>query len=220
MSKSVKAVNKRVRALEKLVNKTMENKVLDLKSGTSFEDVPYTGYSASQFIRNLATGDSQGGRIGNDITLMSQTIRAQIRAPFGTGAEQLSRVRVLVVESLDYQGSGNDLTLNDVLEYGEWATSAFQIFISPYKSSANTNKRYKVHYDKVFDLNLTDKGYVNVKKRIAFGNKKNKGKVVSFASAIDTTPNNHRMFLFAVSDSGTTPHPQIVWNSRAIYKDA
>lgn len=209
----------RVRKLETMVGKTMENKVVDYTSGSTPTGISTSGLTYLAFARNLQTGDEGDQRIGNKITLMSQTFRGVIRAPSGVADEQQNQVRLLIVENLGYTGL-SDLALNDVLQDGTFAIAGEQVFISPYKTNAAENKRYRVHYDKVIKLNKTDKGYFHFKKRISFGTKNNRGKVLSFAGPLESFPNNHRMCMFVISDSAIANHPDIAWNVRNIYKDS
>lgn len=220
MSKRVNTkLQSRVKALENMVSKTMENKVVDYTSGSTPTGISTAGLTYLAFARNLQTGDEGDQRIGNKITLMSQTFRGVIRAPSGVADEQQNQVRVLIVENLGYTGL-SDLALNDVLQDGTFAIGGEQVFISPYKTNASENKRYRVHYDKVITLNKTDKGYFHFKKRISYGTKKNPGKVLTFAGPLESFPNNHRMCMFFISDSGLANHPDVAWNVRNIYKDS
>jgi hypothetical protein len=209
----------RVKALESMVNKTMENKVVDYDNGSSPTAISTTGLTFLAFARNLQTGDEGDQRVGNKITLMSQTFRGLIRAPSGVTDEAQNQVRILIVENLGYTGL-SDLSLEDVLQKGLFSVDGTQVFVSPYKTNAAESKRYRVHYDKVVTLNKTDKGYFHFKKRISYGTKNNRGKVLSFATSTSSFPNNHRLVMFVISDSSIANHPDITWNVRNIYKDA
>ena len=218
--KPSKALSNRVEALENLVGKTMENKVNDfLNHVTTPQPISTSGLTYLAFARNLQTGVDGDQRIGNKMTLMSQTFRGTIRAPAGTLDEQQNQVRLLIVENLGFTGV-TDLALTDVLQYGEYAVDGAQVFISPYKTNANITKRYRVHYDKVINLNKTDKGYFHFKKRISYGSKTNPGKELTFAGPLESFPNNHRLVMFVISDSAVTGHPDIIFNVRNIYKDS
>lgn len=219
MAKRNSKLSKRLSALESMVNKTIENKVVDYDSGSTPTGISTTGLTYLAFARNLQTGDEGDQRIGNKITLMSQTFRGVIRAPAGTLDEQQNQVRILIVENLGFTGL-SDLALNDVLQQGTFALGGGQVFISPYKTNAAENKRYRVHYDKVITLNKTDKGYFHFKKRITYGTKANPGKVLSFSGPLESFPNNHRMCMFLISDSAASNHPDVQWNVRNIYKDS
>lgn len=216
--------DKRIKQLEKQVKTltvTAENKVKDFDNGSNPIQFSTAGYTALAFARDLAAGVDGDNRIGNKITLMSQTWRGTIRAPAsGLTTEQQNQVRLLLVENVGFTGT-TDIDLEDVLQFGNFAQYGALVFNSPYRTNAtDSTKRYRVHMDRVITLNQTDKGYYHFKKRIAWGNKKMRGKVLTFNSPLDSFPNNHRMVLFAISDSGTANHPDISWNCRSIYKDS
>lgn len=216
--------DKRIKSLEKKVRTltvTAENKVKDFDNGSNPIQVSTAGYTVLAFARDLAAGVDGDNRIGNKITLMSQTWRGTVRAPAsGLTTEQQNQFRLLLVENIGYTGT-TDLELSDVLQFGDFASYGALVFNSPYRTNAtDSTKRYKVHMDKIIHLNQTDKGYYQFKKRIAFGNKKMRGKVLTFNTPLDSFPNNHRMVLFAISDSGASNHPDISWNCRSIYKDS
>lgn len=211
----------RVQALESMLNKTMENKVqnfYNVPAGTP-QPCSTTGLTYLAFARNLTTGDEGDQRIGNKVTLMSQTFNGVIRAPTGVTDENQNQVRLLIVENVGFTGA-TDLSLEDVLEKGNFAVDGAHVFISPYKTNASITKRYKVHMDRVITLNKTDKGYYHFKKRISYGTKSNPGKVLTFASPLDQFPNNHRLCLFCISDSAVASHPDLLFSVRNKYKDA
>lgn len=212
-----KAISKRVRTLETLVGKTIENKVQNYRNhNTTPQPISTAGYSQLAFARDLQTDVEGDARIGNKVTLMSQTFRGCIRAPSGVTDESQNQVRLLIVENVGFT-SVTDLALTDVLEYGNFGIWGAQVFVSPYKTNVPATKRYRVHLDRVIHLNKTDKGYYHFKKRISYGKD---GKVLDFSGPMEGFPNNHRLCLFAISDSGVTNHPDIIFNVRNIYKDA
>jgi len=225
MSKRQNKVIRRLKAVETMLNKTVENKVIDWtsqdnNSGSTVPDsITTTGNTYLAFLRNAQAGTDGDNRIGNKVTLMSQTFRGTIRAPSGTLDEQQNHVRLLIVENLGYTGL-SDLSLEDVLQFGSVALYGSQVFMSPYKTNAAENKRYRVHLDKTIALNKTDRGYVDFKKRVVYGTKSDRGKVLTFGGPLESFPNNHRMVMFVISDSAVTGHPDITWNVRSIYKDA
>jgi hypothetical protein len=217
--------DKRIQKLEKQVRtltKTSENKIVDynIPSMPNPQAISTGGLTYLAFARNLQTGSDGDQRIGNKITLMSQTWKGSIRAPFGALDEQQNQVRLLLVENVGYTGL-SDLLLTDVLQYGDFTLNGTVVFSSPYRTNAtDSTKRYKVHMDKVITLNKTDKGYYHFKKRIAWGSKKSPGKVLTFDSPLDAFPNNHRMVLFCISDSAAANHPDLTWTCRNVYKDS
>lgn len=214
-------LTKRLNKLEKFVNQTVENKVMDqVIDNHTPQNVDTAGYRTLAFFRPDGSGTQDDERIGNKVTLLSQTWRMEILAPAsGVTTENFSRVRLLIVENVDFTGA-SDLDLTDVLEYGSWALYGRSIFTSPYKTKGSNNKRYRVHFDKVIDLNQYDKGYKQFTYRKGYGNKNQRGKILEFSGPLATIPDNHRMVLFAISDSAVANHPQIMWNCRSIYKDA
>lgn len=212
-----KTLKSRIKSLETMVGKTIENKVSNYRSHPNTpQPVSTAGLAYLAFARGYNTGTAGNERIGNKITLMSQTFKGVIRAPVGTLDEQQNQVRLLIVENVGFTGV-TDLELTDVLEYGNFAVDGAMVFVSPYKTNVDTTKRYRVHMDRVITLNKTDKGYVHFKKRIAYGKS---GKALTFAGPLETFPNNHRLNLFVISDSAATAHPDILFNVRNIYKDA
>lgn len=224
--KQVNAIqNKRLTKIEKKIKtltKTNENKVRDynIPSMPNPQLISTTGLTYLAFARNLAVGTDGDQRIGNKITLMSQTWRGTIRGPTGIADEQQNQVRLLLVENVGFTGA-TDLALGDVLQYGNFGTNGGLVFNSPYRVNASdSTKRYKVHLDRVITLNKTDKGYYHFSKRINWGTKKSPGKVLTFDSPLDGFPNNHRMVLFVISDSAVSNHPDITWTCRNVYKDA
>lgn len=210
----------RVSKLESMLSKTVENKVSDINSGGTPIGFSTTPYTQLAFARGLSTGADANERVGNKMTLMSQSWNITIRAPSGALDEQQNQVRLLLVENVGFTGT-TDLALTDVLQFGDFPTYGTQVFISPYRTNANdSTKRYKILFDKVMSFSKTDKGYRFLRYKKRYGTKKSPGKVLTFDSPVDAFPNNHRVVLFAISDSSVTAHPDITWNCRNIYKDA
>lgn len=209
--------------INQFLKNTIETKITDFRHNASGVpvDVSVTPYRALAFYRNAngqGTGDDD--RIGNKVTLLSQTFNIELLCPAaGQGTEDYNKVRLLIVENTDFDDA-YDLELTDVLEYGDWTSNARHVFISPYKKKAPNNRQYKVHMDKVFTLNLSEKALHQVKFKIDYRTKKKEGKVLKFNTALDTIPANHRMVMFAISDSASANHPQIGWICRNKYKDA
>lgn len=216
-----KAMANRISKLESLVGKTLENKVRDHTNGSLYTNIDTNGMRELAFFRNVLSGTEINDRIGDKVTLMSQTFRIQIQGPTlgNPASEQQNMIRLLIVENVDYTG-GTDLQLSDVLEQSSFVAVGRQVFVSPYKSRGGTNARYRVHYDKTFSLNQTDGLYKVLKKRIKYGTKTNPGKVLEFGGPAESYPSNHRLVLFAISDSNVIPHPTIAWNCRNVFKDA
>lgn len=220
---SVKKLDERLKALENMVDKTIENKCVDKKSHPNgvYTNISTSGYTSLAFFEQPGhQGPDSDERIANNVTLMSQHWRGNITVPGpGVTTEAGNQVRVLIVEAIDFT-SITDLQLVDVLEYGNYAVDGNLVFTSPYKRRGAENLRYRVCYDKLFRVNTTTKQYGTINYRRSYGSKTNPGKVLEFAGTTQTYPTNHRMVMLAISDSGSLNHPGIVWNCRSIYKDA
>ena len=210
---------KEVKQLKKLVNKTIENKQVNYSiTATSISS---SGYATRNFI-SLAAGAEDGNnygdsaRVGNSITLMSQQFGFNI---VGSSTDTFNQVRILLVESTE---GSQDISISDVLRYGNYSTFGDNVFSSPYTTKSDTNKRYKVHMDKCFVLSgLATKGGCPpckvIKHTIRYG--KN-GKVVSYPSASASLPTNHKVNLLIITDSVSATHPTMSYNVRSTYKDA
>lgn len=204
----------RIKKLESLVLKTIENKQVNIQDNG--RAISSGGYSTSQFLQ-LATGAEDGSiagdpaRIGNTITLMAQRFWFNFKV-----YDNYNQFRVLVVESLD----GNEsIALSDVLQYPSYATYGDLVFNSPYTTKTSTNKRYKIHMDKHMVLSNTVGGNApvrNLKLNIKWKN----GKLVEYSGPGTVHPTNHRMNLLVISDSTAPNHPEMSWATRATYKDA
>ena len=210
--------NSRIKQLEKLVLKTIENKQVNYH--LVGQSITSGGYSAGSFL-STATGAEDGNvlgdpaRIGNTITLMNQRFNMNFQA---SSTDSYNQIRVLLVESLD----GNEpIAMTDVLEYGSYALYGDLVFASPYTTKSNTNRRYKVHMDKQFSITaLPTRGGSSskvIKHNIKYGKS---GKLVEYPSAGASNPTNHRITLLVVSSSVSATHPTLSYSSRSTYKDA
>lgn len=209
----------RIRALEEMVNKTIEMKQVNYQQSNI--SLPSSGFSAGSFLQ-VATGAEDGAglgsaaRVGNSITLMRQQVCLNIT---GSGTDTWNQCRVIMAESVD----GNQpLALTDILEYGAYALYGETVFCSPYTTKTSTNKRYKIHYDKAFVLSgLPTKGGVPpakvIKHTVRYGKS---GKELEYAGAGSLNPNNHRLTIFIVTDSVSASHPELHYAVRSSYKDA
>lgn len=210
--------NSRIKKLESLVLKTIENKQVNYYQLN--KNITSTGFEVGQFLQT-AVGAEDGtnlgdpARIGNSITLMNQRFNINIT---GSSTDTYNQIRCLLVESLD----GNEpLTLSDVLQYGSYTLYGALVFASPYTTKTNTNRRYKVHYDKSFTISgLATKGGVPPVKVIKHNIKWKNGKVVEYEGASSLNPTNHRITMLLVSDSVSVNHPQLNYSTRSTYKDA
>lgn len=182
--------------------------------------LPSSGFAASSFSQ-LSTGAEDGtalgsaARIGNSISLMRQQVCMNIQ---GSATDTYNQCRVLLVESVD----GNQaISLTDVLEYGAYALYGSMVFASPYTTKTSTNKRYKIHMDKSFELTgLPTKGgraSKVIKHTIRYGKT---GKELEYAGPGSLNPNNHRLTLLIITDSVSATHPVLHYSVRSSYKDA
>lgn len=210
--------NSRIKKLESLVLKTIENKQVNYFSNSN--SISSSGLEVGSFL-STSTGAEDGtnlgdpARIGNSITLMNQRFNMNITA---SATDTYNQIRVLLVESLD----GNaPIALNDVLQYGSYTLYGSLVFASPYTTKTNTNRRYKVHYDKSFVLSgLPTKGGVPPAKVIKHNIKYKNGKVIEYEGAGNVNPTNHRITMLLISDSVSASHPQLDYSTRSTYKDA
>jgi len=203
----------RIKKLESFVYKTIENKQVNYKQ---FLSVSSSGTATYPFI-SLRQGVEDGGsypsdaRIGNSITLMSQRLDMNLIGESAT----YNQIRVILVESVD--GKTN-LTLGDILEYSNWTTDEDLIFVSPYTTKNSTNKRYKIHMDRLVELHGTGdagKATAQIHKTVRWKN----GKVLHF-DGNNSESTSHQMQLFMISDSTVAGHPSVKYNMRSTYKDA
>ena len=209
----------KVNQLAKMVNKTIENKQVNYYQLN--QSISSSGFQVGNFLSTQVgaeDGSSLGSsaRIGNSITLMNQRFNMNITA---SSTDSFNQIRVLIVESMD----GNQpLALTDVLEYGSYTLYGQLVFASPYTTKTNTNRRYKVHYDRSFVLSgLPTKGGVPPSKVIKHNIKYGKsGKVIEYPGSGNLDPTNHRVTLLMISDSVSASHPQLQYSARATYKDA
>lgn len=212
-----KSLATRIKRVENLVNKTIENKHVDFQATTVNGDQIYAASPVSKlaFFRQTGVGAGEDQRVGDKVTLMSQRFMMNLLKG-GTGDKQ---VRVLIVENVGYD-STTDLQLTDVLEYGLWSSDSNTVFTSPYKIGADSTKRYRVLYDKVFHLH-DNRPFVKIDFMKRYGTKTNPGKVLNFEVDTADFPNNHRINAFAISDYATGTHPPtITMLCRNRYKDA
>ena len=223
-----------IRKMQQFLDDTIETKIVDFNSGINPINVSVDGYMALAFFRQqtgleptqggstavTAEGPHQGMRIGKKVTLLNQTWNIELLTPaYGATTENYNKIRLLIVENLDYT-SVTDLELTDVLEYGNWSSNKRQVFISPYKKKSANNRRFKVMYDKVFTFDQSEKALRQIKYKHKYGTRDRVGKVLTFNEQGDLLPANHRVVMFAISDSADPQHPQIMWNCRSRYQDA
>lgn len=210
--------NSRLKKLESLVLKTIENKQVNYHATN--QSITSGGYASGSFLRTSVgaeDGDQLGdpARIGNSITLMNQRFDMNFSA---SATDTYNQIRVLLVESLD----GNEpLAMTDILEYGSYTLYGSLVFASPYTTKTNTNRRYKIHLDKSFTLSgLPTKGGNPATKIIKHNIRYKNGKVIEYEGAGSVNPTNHRITMLLVSDSVSASHPILDFATRSTYKDA
>ncbi|AXH77907.1 MAG: putative capsid protein [Circoviridae sp.] len=210
--------DKRIKALENMVLKTMENKQINYKNVNLA--ISSSGVPDSQFLQvgvGAEDGDVQGdpARIGNSVTLYKQQYRFNFVGlnPDDLTGDRWNQIRVIIAEALD---GNQSILLADVLQYPSYFTNNNLVFTSPYTTKTTTNRRYKIHMDKTFELNATAKGATKVIKHdVTWKN----GKVIEF-DALSSIPTNHNMSIMFISDSGAVQHPTVSYAVRSTFKDA
>lgn len=213
-----KKQDNRIKKLESFIYKTIENKQVNFSDVA--RNITTGGYSTGGFL-SLSVGAEDGSvlgdpaRIGNTITLMSQTFNFNF---ISSATDTYNQLRVLLVESMD----GNQpLSIGDILQYPSYTLHGNLVFTSPYTTKTNTNRRYKVHMDKSFVLSgLPTFGGAPPVKNIKHSIRWKNGKLCEYEGPGATSPTNHRVSLIVISDSSTLGHPQMNYSSRSSYKDA
>lgn len=205
--------------VKKLVNKTIENKQVNYNN-TNLA-ITSSGVNDNQFLQ-CTQGTSDGtisgsaSRVGNSVTLMRQQYRFNFVGtnPSGVGNDRWNQIRVIIAEATD----GNQpLVLSDILQDHNYATHGGLVFASSYTTKTGTNRNYKIHMDKSFELNATAKGSTKIISYVAKWGKT--GKVIDF-DGTGAVPTNHNMSIMFISDSGTIQHPFVSYSVRSTYKDA
>jgi len=208
-----KKQDSRIKSLEKFVYKTIENKQINL---TQFSNLSTTNYQYGAFLQ-VKQGTADGvlpadeARIGNSVTLMSQRFKFMLHIPLA--GDLFNTCRVMLVESVD---GSQPMALTDVLYEADYSVHGNKVFTSHYTTKTQTNKRYKIHFDKVVTLNRYQNNVVNWNYNVNYKG----GKVIEFDGNTSALPTNHRLSILAVSDSGSILHPVLTWSARSIYKDA
>jgi len=205
---------------KKFIQKTLENKQINYDNkNLAISSSGVVDNSFLQVVQGAGDGTTQGGaaRIGNSVTLMRQQYTFSIDGlnPDTVLNDRWNQFRLIIAEPLD----GNQaLTLADILQYPSYGTSGVLVFSSPYTTKTATNRRYKIHYDRNFELNATAKGATRVLKKVCKWGKT--GKVVNFNGNVSALPTDHNMSILFISDSGAVPHPTVSYSVRSTYKDA
>jgi hypothetical protein len=223
LKKGKKSIDKKqsaqIKELQKFVFKTIENKQVNYNN-TGGTNISSAGYVGAQFL-SLGSGAEDGGalgssaRIGNSITLMKQEVRCYMSQ---SATDTYNRIRMIICESSE----GNQaLALSDILLYSNYTTEGDIVFASPYTTKTSTNKRYKIHMDKTFELNSLASGASRVVKyTIKYREDKSPGKLVTYDGADAVQANNHRLHVMWISDSDAISHPIAHYSVRSTFKDA
>lgn len=204
----------RLKKLESFVFKTMENKQVNYRQDLSISSSGTATYPFISLRQGVEDGSQypSDARIGNSITLMSQRMDMNIIGETAT----FNQIRVILCESVD---GSTSLALSDILEYSNYALHGDMVFVSPYTTKTSTNKRYKIHLDRLVEVHGTGdagKATAQIRKVIKYGKT---GKVVTFDDN-SVNANNHKLQLFCISDSSAVGHPTAKYNVRSTYKDA
>ena len=223
---SLSSVKREVKSLKKFVMKTIENKQSLYSNGLG-DDVDSTGFEGRPQTLLLTQGTADGSdrpnsaRIGNSITLLRESVNMQVEAePSSTG---VTKMRVMVVSSVD----GNEnIDIDEVLQYAQVnGVDGLDngMYTSHYTTKTDTNKRYRIHFDKQYVLGVhTDtSGMVrpcvqNIKCRIKYGKT---GKVVEY-NGTNNTPVNHNLQILAFSNRAAVNAPILSYQIKSVYKDA
>jgi len=208
-----KALNM-AKSVKKMVNKTIENKQVSALRPSIF--VTSAGYNAitvgdtiqptmRQGVEDGSQTVGSSSRIGNSITLMRTGFKFMFDV--ASTSETYNKFRLIIVESTE---GNNAISATDVLE------SPTQPMTSLYTTKTNTNKRYKIWLDKVFEVNRNAHGSKYIEFVKHYGKT---GRVVDYSGSPET-PTNYNLNILCFSDSTVAPHPSMEYCLRHTYKDA
>ncbi len=221
--KGLASVKKEVKSLKKFVMKTIENK--QQNTNAVDQNVLDIGYASRPYIalqQGTQDGDDRSSatqrnaRVGNTITLMRSQLKFQLGMQ--TAGPSEVRVRLLVVESVD---GNQELNFEDILQAGQnsgtLVGTSSDAYTSLYTTKTDTNKRYKIHIDKVVTLNFYRNQNYYKSLSIRYGKT---GRVIEF-DGNNLEPVNHNLQILAISDtSSVSTCPKISYSLRHTYKDA
>lgn len=196
---------KKVKKLSQIVYKTIENKQIENYGSAAFSD---TG-SAWEVPLTIFQGASDQQRNGDSVLLTKVSYNIMVDR-----ADSHNRCRLLIVESMN---GNEELQISDVLTYTNTTLYGDMQLASPYTTKSTTNKRYKVHLDKMFEIGSSSMKNTRVFKGIIKFPKG--GKVVHFDGS-NGAPTDHRLTIMVISDSTTASHPTIKYVVRQTYKDS
>lgn len=204
--------------VKKMVNKTIERRTVDWSSVENA--VSTAGWSTNNLFA-VTQGNTDGGnypataRAGNSVTLMREKFYFQLRGPGTTGVNESNNIiRIIIAESTE---GNQQLQLSDILKYSNQITHGHLVFTSPYQTKTDTNKRYKVHYDKVVKMNYYSSSFYQSLSPIIKHGKT--GRVVNFNDN-SATPTDYNLTVWVISDSAAAQHPILDFAYRGVFKDA
>jgi len=204
---------------KKFVNKTLANKQINYKQLPI--QVSTSGFASGGFF-GVTQGTSDGtisgssaARVGNEVTLMRTQIKFNfdVASPQAT-SEQYNKIRLIVVQSND---GSQSIALSDVLLYNNYTVDGDLVFASPYTTKTNTNKRYNILLDKVFEVNYGHRGSKQINLVKKYGRT---GKVVSFNGNSSSAPTDFKTTVLCITDSLASNHPTMSFATRHTFKDA
>ena len=204
--------------VKRLVTKTIEKRTVDYSSVGNA--ISTAGWHDKNFFA-VKQGNTDGGdwpaqsRAGNSVTLMKEKFCFQLRGPGTTGVNESNNIlRIMIVESTE----GNQaLALSDILKYSNQTTHGHLVFNSPYQTKTATNKRYKVHYDKVVKMNYYSSSFYQTLTAVIKHGKT--GRVINFDDNAQE-PTDYNLNVFVISDSAAAQHPVMDIAYRGVFRDA
>lgn len=215
-SKGLASVKKDVKVLKKMVNSTIENKQQTYNaSNIDITDFPLAQRPTLLLTQGTADGDARpsAARIGNSITLMRTQLNLSVKISSGVTN---CRCRLIVVESVNGK---EDIDMDDVLQAGGGAIDGTNdtTYTSCYTTKTDTNKRYKIHYDKVINLSTYDRAFFTKKLTLRYGKA---GRVINY-DGNNAAPTDYSLQVLAIGDQTLlAATPQLAYSMRSTYKDA
>jgi len=205
-----------VKNLKKMVNKTIENKQQTYNaSSIDIMDFPLAQRPTLLLTQGTADGDARPStaRIGNAVTLMRTQLNLSVKIKSGVTN---CRCRLIVVESVE---GNQSLDMDDILQAGGGAIDGLNdtTYTSCYTTKTSTNKRYKIHYDKVVNLSTYDRAFFIKKLVLRYGKT---GRVINY-DGNNSTPTDYSLQILAIGDQSlVAAAPSLAYSMRSTYKDA
>lgn len=222
--------NKEIRKLKTQVRKLSkgdEKKWYDIDKPSTA--IPLSGSIQPMLALNVWAGSNsarQNEREGNSINIVSYQIKGQVYIDQGFASPDYNnKVRIMLVQMTDDQQTQPALT--DILEdpTGDRAVYSFL--------KIKGTRRFKVHYDKLFNLQNPQQERSNPDYRNTTAEENYRrefrirlkvpkaGMKVSYSqgSISGNGPIVNGLFLIAYSDSGVVSHPAMIYRSRMRFID-